>query len=1217
MKEAKGEHLIRRLVEKARRGKLTLFAGAGVSKDARARIPLYHELAEDLYPEEWRKWKAEGSKGGPGAFFDEMKKVDPRLHEKLAQAVGRERDPSTLHHSICDLVERTHRPTVVTTNWDQLLEKAAEQRGRPFKVWPITKRGRMSGRQAHGVIHLNGSVENPKGMLATWQELLDHYGREEEKAFIEGLVEDRTILCVGYSHNDEMIGEIVRRTRQAGVQTEIITIIQEGNGEKETEERRSKPEEQWGAEVIWYPWTDRHHDSVKRILSRITEEEEEMRALKKMENIAGMARGGPKRVEDWSVVRKMLEEGGPEFEVFAQSADAEAWTTGDMVEQGGLGRIFGGRMDWNRIYKITSWLCGWTDELDEAGMRNILRLVRTCRGVMPVPMRHIFGIKVKDSGKLTARQRTMGGLVLLGQATAGGLEDVDVVMLMSIGEKCSKEGSEEVNLRTLEMLAEVVASPDLHLLWWEDAASGGDEGSATPKVPCSTHTVWMFWEERIKPIVENHRERVWQACTRGLRQQHAVVEATKAPSKSWNAWSYRRSAIEAHEQDERGDRSMRDVLIDGARDAMEQTGEAAQADRKTWERLVEICAGEPSPVLRRLAIHAVTETTHWTDEEKMRWWVSEKVCNDLWLHHEAYRLVKKVWRNATHETREDAATAIRRMSPTTANAEDKDKYDARARYDLIHWLEGDTPEQEGLQEEMARIREQYPQWRPKDHPDFLHWSSGGRWEGPRQPKGWEADKLVGEWRSRGKEAIDEVLDYEATTQHDDPELWMRGSNVEGVRDAITETAEGNMEWMAAVAQRLVERGAWRHEAWKALCKVLPKHAGSKEGDDLLSADWWGRVVGGSKNQAWSVGDMLKECGRRALDGELEDETKDRLMDATVRWLDVLEAQGSDEPQMDWMTWTINEPHGMALEGCMRLMGKTTDRGTERRRIGMEAFEQRCRKGGAAKEQATVLIAHGALWFLQEEGDLFERNVVAELDRAGAEGRMRQVIWNALGYAAWNNRRLALTLGDSLRQEVRYREKAGDDETKDTGASRYATTATAELLEGHGSWKDWAIGGVEIRRRERIVNQICGHMWREENVAKRGGWKKVVRPLWDEILEEGGGTTEMEQGSFLRCFEKLDSKEAEEFAERFGRGPAVLPEWFLEERYGGRTVPNRKAAVDVFRHCAGRRDEGGADHWRWKGAVETLKAWLQEEEPGRLKDDIIDALASRAVMIASG
>ena len=183
------------------------------------------------------------------------------------------------------------------------------------------------------------------------------------------------------------------------------------------------------------------------------------------------------------------------------------------------------------------------------------------------------------------------------------------------------------------------------------------------------------------------------------------------------------------------------------------------------------------------------------------------------------------------------------------------------------------------------------------------------------------------------------------------------------------------------------------------------------------------------------------------------------MDATVRWLDVLEAQGSDEPQMDWMTWTINEPHGMALEGCMRLMGKTTDRGTERRRTGMKAFDQRCRKGGAAKEQATVLIARDALRFLQEEGDLFERNVVAELDRAGAEGRMRQVIWNALGYAAWNNRRLAPTLGDSLRQEVRYREKAGgDDETKDTGASRYATMATAGAagrareLEGLGDRK---------------------------------------------------------------------------------------------------------------------------------------------------------------------
>ena len=234
-----------------------------------------------------------------------MKKVDPRLHEKLAQAVGRERDPSTLHHRICDLVERTYLPTVVTTNWDQLLEKAAERQGTPFKVWPITKRGRMSGRQAHGVIHLNGSVENPKAMLATRQELLDHYGREEEQAFIEGLVEDRTILCVGYSHNDEMIGEIVRRTRQAGVQTEIITIIQEGNGEKETEVKKSMLEEHWRAEIIWYPWADRHHDSVKSILSRITKEEEENAGLEKDgehrrggEGRAGARRGLERGEED-------------------------------------------------------------------------------------------------------------------------------------------------------------------------------------------------------------------------------------------------------------------------------------------------------------------------------------------------------------------------------------------------------------------------------------------------------------------------------------------------------------------------------------------------------------------------------------------------------------------------------------------------------------------------------------------------------------------------------------------------------------------------------------------------------------------------------------------------------------------------------------------------------------------------------------------------------
>ena len=58
---------------------LTLLVGAGVSKDNPANVPLYHELARDIYSEEWESAPQE-QKEKPGLFFDEIKKKDCQLH---------------------------------------------------------------------------------------------------------------------------------------------------------------------------------------------------------------------------------------------------------------------------------------------------------------------------------------------------------------------------------------------------------------------------------------------------------------------------------------------------------------------------------------------------------------------------------------------------------------------------------------------------------------------------------------------------------------------------------------------------------------------------------------------------------------------------------------------------------------------------------------------------------------------------------------------------------------------------------------------------------------------------------------------------------------------------------------------------------------------------------------------------------------------------------
>ena len=150
------------LIEAARNRELSILVGAGVSKAEKAYVPLYTDLADRLYKGDWRRWQDEG-KGSVSAFFDEVAKKDRGLHRKLAKIVREAaEDPSFLHQDIVDLMNETGGDTIITTNWDKLLEKAAVG----WDVWEKRRRGYEAGRKARGIIHLHGTVDRPGEMLA-------------------------------------------------------------------------------------------------------------------------------------------------------------------------------------------------------------------------------------------------------------------------------------------------------------------------------------------------------------------------------------------------------------------------------------------------------------------------------------------------------------------------------------------------------------------------------------------------------------------------------------------------------------------------------------------------------------------------------------------------------------------------------------------------------------------------------------------------------------------------------------------------------------------------------------------------------------------------------------------------------------------------------------------------------------------------------------------
>ena len=138
-------------------------------------------------------------------------------------------------------------------------------------------------------------------------------------------------------------------------------------------------------------------------------------------------------------------------------------------------------------------------------------------------------------------------------------------------------------------------------------------------------------------------------------------------------------------------------------------------------------------------------------------------------------------------------------------------------------------------------------------------------------------------------------------------------------------------------------------------------------------------------------------------------------------------------------------------------------------------------------------------------------------------------------------------------------------------------------------EEWQLGPNEQGRREAIEATVSEKT--AFGFALARAWKDLIDPMWDEIVDERGGTTPDEQEALLQCFAYLDGRDQEKFREQFVKGSPAAPEKFLDERYGGKAVENRTAALEVALHCA--RDYAKHGPWKWRKTLETLRTWKKD------------------------
>ena len=242
-----------------------------------------------------------------------------------------------------------------------------------------------------------------------------------------------------------------------------------------------------------------------------------------------------------------------------------------------------------------------------------------------------------------------------------------------------------------------------------------------------------LWGSGLKPKLLQVAEPLLERVVKRLEERYLTLHAWQKASRNSESTSYSRLAIEPHEQDVIP--KAVDVLIDVARDCLEWLVSNKVETAVQWcDRLVS----SDAPLLRRLAVHGVSELKDLTADDKIDWLLTHIGLHDLRTRHEIFRAIRKAYPDANSQYRESLIKAV--WDYRWRNDEDpkrRREFTAYHHFTWFDWLHKSDSNCALAKQALDKVLAAYPQFEPSEHPDLTHWSSSVQSESP-----WTVEELL-------------------------------------------------------------------------------------------------------------------------------------------------------------------------------------------------------------------------------------------------------------------------------------------------------------------------------------------------------------------------------------------------------------------------------------------------------------------------------------------
>lgn len=201
------------LFDAAKDGRLVIFAGAGISMGSPTNLPDFKKLAEQIASGTGLTKEVEEAED---QFLGRLQHQNIHVKERAADILNKSAlQPNSLHENLCRLFSSIDQIKIVTTNYDCMLEKAAQKIFHDIpKVYAAPALPSVDN--FTGIVHIHGSIASSKNInhiVLTDKDFGEAYLSEGYACrFILDLFkkQNSVILFIGYSYHDVVVKYLTR-----------------------------------------------------------------------------------------------------------------------------------------------------------------------------------------------------------------------------------------------------------------------------------------------------------------------------------------------------------------------------------------------------------------------------------------------------------------------------------------------------------------------------------------------------------------------------------------------------------------------------------------------------------------------------------------------------------------------------------------------------------------------------------------------------------------------------------------------------------------------------------------------------------------------------------------------------------------------------------------------------------------------------------------------